>query len=67
MWETSARLTSVAPLKPGESHCAFCAGYGAQPINKNDPTRTQFVPERCTYCNGTGKIRRLTHDDPRRS
>lgn len=55
MWNISARLTSQAPLKPGEEHCLFCAGYGAQPINKQDPTQTQITPERCSYCAGSGK------------
>ena len=53
--EGCRQLSSPVPLKEGEQHCPFCAGFGAHPINKRDTTRSQFNPDKCHRCNGTGK------------
>jgi DnaJ-class molecular chaperone len=47
-------LTSVVPLRAGESHCPHCSGYGANPVPR-DHSYTQLNPLRCFECNGTGK------------
>jgi DnaJ-class molecular chaperone len=48
-------LDSQVPLKPGEEHCVFCAGYGALPVDRQDPYCSHFGPERCDHCEGSGK------------
>ena len=46
------------PLKPGQSHCPYCEGYGYRPRPRND----LFIPSsgpkavRCDECDGTGYV-----------
>lgn len=37
------------PLKAGEKHCPFCAGYGWNPSTENNGDAI-----RCSECAGTG-------------
>lgn len=55
-------LTSPVPLKQGERHCVYCAGYGAHPI-MFDPHFSQFDPRSCGHCLGMGKDRSTLHPD----
>lgn len=58
--EGCRKLTSVVPLKAGERHCPFCAGYGANPVApdyRHWTHHTQSNPTRCFQCDGSGKAR----------
>lgn len=60
--EGCRELTSQAPLKPGETHCPFCYGFGARPVNKQI-SNTGTKPEKCYKCSGTGKTKlRCSYD-----
>lgn len=51
---TCRDLSTTACLKPGETHCPYCAGYGSLPINRRE-NMTRFCPAQCGACEGSGK------------